>query len=183
MYEYVSAIANCLTAIITCTAFIVGWLTYRKEYAVKLKIDVSDTPGLIASPKNNLGDYGFSICIVNRSGRPVTIQNVWLTTKHSEYSLTGFTTQTKRLEIADVYQTVIIIPTKEMIRQMWLGDNHAIRNKSLKQRMIIRLDATCGTYTYKTKTTVAMLLELRQNHPEAIKLCETPEDIELLTKC
>ncbi len=161
--QLISTIADCITALVALTAFVVAWLTYHKEYAIKLKIEVSDEPKKIASPKQNQGDYGFIVRVINQNNRPVTILDAWLTVSSSKnYITSAGLYETKRLDIADIYTAPLIIPPENLICELWVEGKPNEKEKLLKERVIIRLETTCGTYIRKTSTTVGDLLKIRQ---------------------
>lgn len=174
-YELISTIANCITSATACTAFLVAWKTYRREYATKLKIKVSNEPGCIGSREKNISDYGFSISIVNMSGRPVTIQNIIMYPESAEYLIVSMHAFPHRMETADILKTVIPIPSEKVICKLWL--NASPKTKNMEKKIIrFKIESTCGTFCVKTKTCVSDLIKLRQQHPMSTKLFENEED-------
>lgn len=177
-WEIVSAISSCFSTIITCTAFVVAFLTYKKQYSVKLKFDVSDEPGLIAFIGSNQQDYGFNIKIRNVSNQPITIESISLGVLPGDTYISNIHRNSIRLEAADIVSETIPVPKEVVLRKLWANDRTL---NPAKRKVCFQVMSTFGTHIVKTKTTLRDLLELRYHHPDAEAICNTPDEIKELS--
>lgn len=173
-WTMVSALANSFTAIITLVAFIVAFCTYRKEYATKLKIDVSKEPVLIPLFKNNLQDYSFVCAICNVSNRAITITNISLCVKPGDNLFSTFT-KPVYLKPAEMLKHAVRIPNEQWINKLWVDE---YRTNLANRKAEIIIETISGSRKFKTKTSIIDLLELRRQHPNAQTISNDPEKIE-----
>lgn len=169
--EMLQLIVDTFSSIFTCVAFIVAWMTYQKEYAVKLSIDVTDRPVPIGSLESNRIDYGFSITIKNISNRPILVENIGL--RVATYGISVMSdVEDVKLDAVDIIRTGIRIPTKEAMKTIWPSS----KKISSRRKVYIVVTSSIGRRIIRTKTTLRDLIKLRQQHPDSTILCKDATD-------
>lgn len=169
--ELFQLIIDTLSAILTCIAFIVAWMTYQKEYAVKISINVTDHPVLTGSIKQNRLDYAFSVTIKNTSNRPILVENIGLRVATYGISVMSNVMDAK-LEAADIIRTGVQIPTIESMKTIWPTK----KKDASKKKVYIVVTSSIGKHVIKTKSTLRELINLRHQHSAPTTLCENMDD-------